>query len=44
MTGLAVVGLFYRPIDRVFRAVGWISLGLFSVYLLNAYVLFLHGD
>lgn len=44
MTGLAVVGLFYRPTDRVFRAVGWISLGLFSVYLLNTYVLYLHGD
>ena len=44
MTGLAVVGLFYRPTDRVLRAVGWISLGLFAVYLLNAYVLYLHGD
>jgi cation:H+ antiporter len=44
MTGLAVVGLFYRPTDRVFRAVGWISLSLFAVYLLNAYVLYLHGD
>ncbi len=44
MTGLAVVGLFYRPADRLFRAVGGISLGLFAVYLLNAYVLYLHGD
>jgi cation:H+ antiporter len=44
MTGLAVVGLFYRPTERLFRAVGWISLGLFSVYLLNTYVIYLHGD
>lgn len=44
MTGLAVVGLFYRPTNRLFRSVGWISLGLFSVYLLNTYVLYLHGD
>lgn len=44
MTGLAVVGLFYRPADRLFRAVGGISLGLFALYLLNAYVLYLHGE
>jgi cation:H+ antiporter len=44
MTGLAVVGMFYRPTIRVFRAVGWVSLGLFAVYLLNTYVLYLHGD
>lgn len=44
MTGLAVVRLLYRPRDRLLRAVGWISLGLFAIYLLNAYVLYLHGD
>jgi cation:H+ antiporter len=44
MTGLAMVGLFFRPRSRVLRAVGWVSLGLVAGYLLNSYVLFLHGD
>lgn len=44
MTGLAMVGLFFRPGSRVLRAVGWVSLGLAAMYLLNTYVLFLHGD
>ncbi|HEY9208439.1 sodium:calcium antiporter [Acidovorax soli] len=43
MTGLALVGLFFRPRDRVLRAVGAVSLGLAAVYLLNTYVVFLHG-
>jgi len=43
MTGLAVTGLLYRPAGRVLRTVGWISLGLFAVYLLNTSVLYLHG-
>jgi len=42
MTGLVVVGLVYRPETRVFRAVGWTNLGLFALYLLNTYVLYLH--
>lgn len=44
MTGLAMVGLFFRPKGRVLRAVGWVSLGLMGMYLLNTYVLFLHGE
>lgn len=44
MTGLAIVGLFYRPRKRVLRTAGWVSLALFTVYLLNAYVLFLHVE
>ena len=28
---------------RVFRTVGWTSLALFTMYLLNSYVLYLHG-
>lgn len=43
MTGIAIIGLFYRPRVRVFRTVGWASLGLFVMYLLNSYVLFLYG-
>ncbi len=43
MTGMVVAGLLYRPGHRVLRASGWISMSLFTMYLLNSYVLFLHG-
>jgi cation:H+ antiporter len=44
MTGIVVVGLLYRPQTRLLKAVGWVSLGLVAVYLLNAYVLFLAAE
>lgn len=44
MTGLAMVGLFFKPTGRIMRAISWISLGLAAMYLLNTYVLFLHGE
>ena len=44
MTGLVIVSLLYRPGRRLFRTVGWTSLGLFMIYLLNSYVVFLHGN
>lgn len=44
MTGIVIVALLYRPRARLFRAVGWTSLGLFTVYLLNSYFLYLHGE
>jgi cation:H+ antiporter len=44
MTGLAMVGLFFKPGSRVLRTVGWVSLGLMAMYLLNTYILFLHGE
>jgi len=43
MSGILIAGLLYRPQDRLFRTIGWISLGLFTMYLLNSYVLYLHG-
>lgn len=43
MTGLAIVGLLYRPRTRLFKMVGWTSLLLFMLYLLNAYVLYLQS-
>ncbi|GAN79658.1 sodium:calcium antiporter [Acidocella aminolytica] len=43
MSGLVIAGLLYRPQGRLFRTVGWISFGLFTMYLLNSYVLYLHG-
>ena len=44
MTGIFIIGLLYRPATRLLKTVGWISLFLFSVYLLNSYVLYLHGE
>jgi cation:H+ antiporter len=44
MTGLAMVGLFFRPTGRVLRAVGWVSIGLIGMYLLNTHIVFLHGE
>ena len=43
MTGVAIVGLLYRPQVRVFKTVGWISLGLFALYVLNSYVLYIQN-
>ena len=43
MTGLALIGLFYRPGARVLRSVGWVSIGMACVYVFNAYVVYLHG-
>lgn len=44
MTGLALVGLFFKPTGRVLRFMSWISLGLAAMYLLNTYVLYLYGE
>ena len=44
MTGLAMVGLFFRPGGRVLRAISWVSLGLMAMYLLNTSVLYLYGE
>jgi cation:H+ antiporter len=43
MTGVAIVGLFYRPRTRVLKLVGWTSIILFCVYLINTYVAFIYG-
>jgi cation:H+ antiporter len=44
MTGLTIVGILYRPQTRVLKTVGWISLGLFTIYLLNSTVLYLYEE
>ncbi len=44
MTGIAIVGLLYRPQRRLLKTVGWVSLALFVMYLLNSYFLYLHGE
>ncbi len=43
MTGLAIIGLFYRAEQRVLKMVGWISWLLFALYLLNSYALFIYA-
>jgi cation:H+ antiporter len=43
MSGVAVIGLFLRARARPFLTVGWTSLALFTLYLLNSYVLYLHA-
>ena len=44
MTGIAAVGLSYRPDNRVLRTVDAVSLGLLAMVVLNACALFVHGD
>ena len=44
MTGIGIVGIFYRPRARMFGMVGWIGLGLFLMYLFNAIIIYLHGE
>lgn len=43
MTGLAIVGLFYQPKTKVFKQVGWVSIFLFSIYIINSLVMYLYG-
>jgi cation:H+ antiporter len=43
MSGIVIVGLLYQPRTRLVAGLGWIGLGLFTVYLLNAYALYVHG-
>jgi hypothetical protein len=39
MTGIAIVGLLYRPEHRILRMVSGISLSLVAVYLVYALIL-----
>jgi len=44
ITGIAIVGLLYRPQTRLFKTVGWVSLFMFSIYILNVSVLYLQRE
>jgi len=44
MTGIFIIGLFYRARTRLYQTVGWASLMLLTVYLINSYILFIHGE
>ncbi|WP_417590419.1 sodium:calcium antiporter [Parasphingorhabdus sp.] len=41
MSGVVVIGLLYRPQTRLFHTVGWISIALFTIYLLNHYIIYI---
>ena len=41
MTGIAIVGLLYRPKGRILRTVGWSSLMILMLYATNMAVLYL---
>ncbi len=43
MSGAVIVALACRPVTRVWRTASWASLALLGLYLLNAFVLYLHG-
>lgn len=43
MTAVAIIGLFYRPAGRVLHTVSWASVVLFSIYMLNTYIVHLAG-
>lgn len=43
MSGIFIVALLYRPDNRFFGPLGWVSPALLSVYLLSSYAIYLHG-
>ncbi len=42
MSGAVVVALVYRPVSRVWHLASWASLALLGLYLLHAFIQFLH--
>lgn len=42
MSGVVIIGLLYRPEGRVLKTASWASLVLFTLYLLNAWFLYLY--
>lgn len=44
MTGIAIVGLLYRPRYQLFKTIGWASFFMFSLYVLNITVLYLRQE
>ncbi|MBX3635222.1 MAG: sodium:calcium antiporter [Rubrivivax sp.] len=43
MSGLVIVGLVVRPRARVARLLSWIGVGLLTVWLANAALVYMHG-
>ncbi|MEN8129118.1 MAG: sodium:calcium antiporter [Pseudomonadota bacterium] len=44
MTGAVIVGLLYKRESRVFKTVGWPSIFLILVYLMNSYILYTYSE
>lgn len=44
MTGVVIVGLIYRPRERLLRVASWASLMLFSIYVMNTWLVFLQRE
>lgn len=44
MTGVVIIGLIFRPHERLLRIMSWASLMIFSIYLLNSLLLYLRGE
>jgi Ca2+/Na+ antiporter len=42
MSGVVIVGIVCRSEQRLLRMVSWISLSLFTMYVLNSYALYLY--
>ncbi|WP_417622484.1 sodium:calcium antiporter [Parasphingorhabdus sp.] len=43
MSGIFTVALLYRPGNRFFGIIGWVSIALITVFLLSSYILYLQG-
>jgi cation:H+ antiporter len=43
MSGIVIVALIYRPASRFYGTITWVGLSLLTVYILSAYVIYLHG-
>lgn len=43
MSGIFTVALLYRPGNRFFGTIGWVSIALITIFLLSSYVLYLEG-
>jgi len=44
MTGVVIIGLLFRPREQLLRIMSWASLMIFSIYLLNSWLLYLRGE
>lgn len=43
-SGVAIVGLLFRPCERLLQIMGWTILMIFSLYPLNNLLPYLHGE
>jgi cation:H+ antiporter len=43
MLGIVIVALLYRPTNRLWGTIGWVSLSLLTIYLLSTFLVYLEG-